>query len=72
MTNGCYWLEPSGVCDQLKFNPNQIQNLSLPIKQNSDKLSILIQNRIYCGSLPGRFHTNIFHTHFRDIYNVTT
>jgi hypothetical protein len=38
MTNGCIWMEPSEICDQLKIEANQIQKQSLSIKQNSDKL----------------------------------
>jgi hypothetical protein len=31
MTNGCNWFEPSGICDQLKFYPNQIKFLSMSL-----------------------------------------
>ena len=43
MTNECNWLEPSDICDKIKFNPNQIKKLSLSIKQNSYKLSLHVQ-----------------------------
>ena len=33
MRNGCNWFEPSGICDQLKFYPNQIKLLSLSVKK---------------------------------------
>jgi hypothetical protein len=42
MKNGCNWFGPFGVCDQLKFYPNQIKFLSLPLKNKSEKLKILI------------------------------
>ncbi len=42
MTNGCNWFGPSGICDQLKFYPNQIKFLSLSVKNKSDKLKHLI------------------------------
>ena len=34
MINGCNWFEPSIICDQLKFYPNQIKFLSLLVKKN--------------------------------------
>ena len=37
MKNGCNWFEPSGICDQLKFYPNQIKFLLLSLKNKSDK-----------------------------------
>ena len=37
MTIGCNWFEPSGICDQLKFYPNQIKFVSLSVKNMSDK-----------------------------------
>ena len=67
MKNGCNWLGPSGICDQLKFYPNQIKFLSLPVENNSDKLKNLINTRKNCGSLPDKFHTD-----FNDICNAAT
>ena len=32
LKNGCNSFEPSGICDKLKFYPNQIEFLSLSIK----------------------------------------
>ena len=37
MTNGCNWFGPFGICDQLKFYPNQIIFISLLVKNKSDK-----------------------------------
>ena len=37
MKNGCNWFEPSCICDQLKFYPNQIKFLSLSVKKKSHK-----------------------------------
>ena len=67
ITNWCNWLEPSSLCDQVKFNPKQTEKLSLSIKQNTDQLLVLIENTFFCGSLP-----DIFHRRFRDICNVAT
>ncbi len=33
LKNGCNWFGPSGICDQLKFYPNQIKFLSLSVKK---------------------------------------
>ena len=66
MTNVFNRLETSGICEQSKFNPNQIQKLSLSIKQNSNKFLVLIGNTIFCGSLPDKFQKKN-----RDICNVT-
>jgi hypothetical protein len=67
MTHGCNCLEQSSISDQLKFNPNHIQKLSLSIKQNFENLAALIENIIDCGSRPIGFHTK-----FSDICNATT
>ncbi len=45
MKNGCNWFWPSGICDQLKFYPNQIKFLSLSVKKKSDKLKNLINTK---------------------------
>jgi len=67
MKNGYIWFGRSGICDQLKFHPNQIKLLSLSIKQNSERLKELINSKISCGSLP-----DIFHIYFRDISDAAT
>jgi hypothetical protein len=67
MTNGCNWFGPSGICDQLKFYPNQIKLLSLSVKNKSDKLKHLVNTKIFCGSLPDEFHTD-----FIEIYNAAS
>jgi hypothetical protein len=61
--NGCNWFEPYGICDQLKFCPNQINFFSLSIKKSDN----LINTKIFCGSLPDKFHK-----YFNDICNATT
>ena len=64
MKNGCNWFEPSGICDQLKFYPNQIKFLSLSIKKS---LINLVNSKKMCGSLPDKFHTI-----YNDICNAAT
>ena len=67
MKNGCNWFGPSGICDQLKFYPNQIKLLSLSLKNKCDKLKHLVNTTIFCGSLPDEFHAD-----FNDIYNAAS
>jgi hypothetical protein len=67
MKNGCNWFGSSGICDQLKFYQNQIKFLSLSVKSKYDKLEILINTKMFCGSLPDKFYTD-----FNDICNATT
>ena len=67
MTNGCNWFGPFGICDQLKFYPNQIKFLSLLVKNKSDKLKHLVNTKFFCGSLPDEFHTD-----FNDIYDAAS
>jgi len=55
MKNGCNWFGPSGICDQLKFNPNQIKFLSLSVKFKSDKLKILINTKKNLDRYPTNF-----------------
>ncbi len=47
MTNGCNRFGPSGICDQLKFYPNQIKFLPLSVKSKFDKLKNLINTNIF-------------------------
>jgi len=58
MKNGCNCFAPSGICNQLKFYPNQIKLLSLSVKNKLDKLKNLINTKIFNGSLPDKFHTD--------------
>jgi hypothetical protein len=75
MPNVCNWCEPSGICDRLKFYPNQIKFLSLIVKSKSDNNNNhnnndnnnLISTQICCGSLPDKFHTD-----FNDMCNEAT
>ena len=67
MKNGCNWFGPSGICDQLKFYPNQIKLLSLSVKNKFDKLKHLVNTIFFCGSLPDEFCTD-----FNDIYEAAS
>ena len=67
MKNVCNWFGPFGICDQLKFYPNQIKFLSLSIKNKSYKLKHLINTKFFCGSLPDEFHTD-----FNEICNAAS
>ena len=55
MRNGCNWLEPSGICDQLKFYPDQIKFISLLVKKKSDKFKNLINTFFFVNN---HFPTN--------------
>ena len=55
MKNGCNWLGPSTICDQLKFYPNQIKFLSLSVKTKSGKLKNLINTKNFVDHYPTNF-----------------
>ncbi len=62
MKNGCNWFGPSGICDQLKFYPNQIEFLSFSVKNKSDKLKNLINTIFFVDHYPTHF-THILMTY---------
>ena len=55
MTSGCNWFGPSGICDQLKFYPNQIKFLSVSVKNKSDKLKHLVNTKFFVDHYPTNF-----------------
>ncbi len=51
----CNWFELSGICDQLKFYPNQIKFLSLLVKNKSGRFKNLINTKTFVDHYPTNF-----------------
>ncbi len=69
MTNGCHWFGPSGICDQLKFYPNQIKFLSLSVKNKFDKLKHLVNTKNFVDHYSTKF-IQILMTYTRQLQNI--